>query len=286
MRLDMILTTLVDSLMLGMFYVLVAVGLTLVYSILDIVSFAHGEFYMFGGFVSYIFFSKYQLNYFLVLLLAVLLVGSFAVVIEKFIYKRYRGQILPAFIVSLGLIWIFRESMRLIFGNWDKAMPVAFPGIVKLGSLTFSVERLVLTLIGAVLMALLYVFIRWSRLGRAMRAIAQDREAALLQGINIDLISGLAFGLGCGLAAVAGVLTGSMFYVSSTMGAPVILKSFLIIILGGLGSIPGCLLGGLILGFVDNFASVFLTVPMVTVTTYTLIFLLLIFRPHGLMGHE
>jgi branched-chain amino acid transport system permease protein len=282
----MVLTTMVDSLMLGMFYVLVAVGLTLVYSILDIVSFAHGEFYMFGGFVSYIFFSKYQLNYFLVLLLAVLLVGSFAVVIEKFIYKRYRGQILPAFIVSLGLIWIFRESMRLIFGNWDKAMPVAFPGIVKLGSLTFSVERLVLTLIGAVLMALLYVFIRWSRLGRAMRAIAQDREAALLQGINIDLISGLAFGLGCGLAAVAGVLTGSMFYVSSTMGAPVILKSFLIIILGGLGSIPGCLLGGLILGFVDNFASVFLTVPMVTVTTYTLIFLLLIFRPHGLLGHE
>lgn len=286
MRWDMVLTTMVDSLMLGMFYVLVAVGLTLVYSILDIVSFAHGEFYMFGGFVSYIFFSKYQLNYFLVLLLAVLLVGSFAVVIEKFIYKRYRGQILPAFIVSLGLIWIFRESMRLIFGNWDKAMPVAFPGIVKLGSLTFSVERLVLTLIGAVLMALLYVFIRWSRLGRAMRAIAQDREAALLQGINIDLISGLAFGLGCGLAAVAGVLTGSMFYVSSTMGAPVILKSFLIIILGGLGSIPGCLLGGLILGFVDNFASVFLTVPMVTVTTYTLIFLLLIFRPHGLLGHE
>ena len=286
MRWDMVLTTLVDSLMLGMFYVLVAVGLTLVYSILDIVSFAHGEFYMFGGFVSYVFFSKYQLNYFLVLLLAVLLVGSFAVVIEKFIYKRYRGQILPAFIVSLGLIWIFRESMRLIFGNWDKAMPVAFPGIVKLGSLTFSVERLVLTLIGAVLMSLLYVFIRWSRTGRAMRAIAQDREAALLQGINIDRISGLAFGLGCGLAAVAGVLTGSMFYVSSTMGAPVILKSFLIIILGGLGSIPGCLLGGLILGFVDNFASVYLTVPMVTVTTYTLIFLLLIFRPHGLLGHE
>lgn len=282
----MIPTTLVDSLMLGMFYVLIAAGLTLVYSILNIVNFAHGEFYMFGGFVSYIFFSQYHLNYFVVLPLAFILVGSLAVVIEKLIFKRYRGQILTAFIVSLGLIWIFQESMRLIFGNWDKPMPVAFSGIVKLGSLTFSVERLVLTLIGGGLMSLLYLFIRWTRIGRAMRAIAQDREAAMLQGINIDMMSGLAFGIGCGLAAVAGVLMGSMFYVSSTMGTPVILKSFLIIILGGLGSIPGCVLGGLILGLVDNFASVFLTVPMVTVVTYLVIFILLIFRPHGLLGHE
>lgn len=283
---DMLMGTLVDSLMLGMFYVLIATGLTLVYSILDIVNFAHGEFYMFGGFVSYILFSQYHLNYFLVLLLAFLLVGAFATLIERLVFKRYRGQILPAFIASLGLIWIFRETMRLVFGNWDKAMPVAFPGIVHVGGLSFSVERLVITGIGAALISLLYVVIRFTRFGRAMRAIAQDREAAVLQGVNIDSISALAFGIGCGLAATAGVLMGSMFYVSSTMGASVILKSFLIIILGGLGSIGGCVVGGLVLALVDNFASVYLTVPMVTVATYSLVFLLLIFRPRGLLGHE
>lgn len=283
---EMLMGTLMDSLMLGMFYVLIATGLTLVYSILDIVNFAHGEFYMFGGFVSYIFFSRYHLNYFVVLLLAFLLVGAFATLIERLIFKRYRGQILPAFIASLGLIWISRETMRLVFGNWDKAMPVAFPGIVQVGSLSFSVERLVITGVGAALITLLWVLIRFTRFGRAMRSIAQDREAAVLQGVNIDQISALAFGIGCGLAATAGVLMGSMFYVSSTMGASVILKSFLIIILGGLGSIAGCVAGGLVLALVDNFASVYLTVPMVTVATYSLVFVLLIFRPRGLLGHE
>jgi branched-chain amino acid transport system permease protein len=283
---DMLLGTLVDSLMLGMFYVLVATGLALVYSILDIVNFAHGEFYMFGGFVSYVFFSRYHLNYFLVLVLAFVLVGTFAFFLERLIFKRYRGQILPAFIASLGLVWIFREVMRLAFGNWDKAMPVAFPGMVQLGSLSFSVERLVITGIGAALISVLYAVIRWTRFGRAMRAIAQDREAAVLQGVNIDTISAFAFGIGCGLAATAGVLMGSVFYVSSTMGSSVILKSFLIIILGGLGSIPGCVVGGLVLALTDSFASAFLTVPMVTIATYSMIFLLLIFRPRGLLGHE
>jgi branched-chain amino acid transport system permease protein len=286
MATNLLVTTLVESLMLGMFYVLIAAGLTLVYSILDIVNFAHGEFYMFGGFVSYVFFSRYHLNFFLVLLLAFLLVGAFAMLVERVVFRRYRGQILPAFIVSLGLVWIFRESMRLTFGNWDKAMPVAFPGMVQVGGVSFPLERMVITAIGAILIAILYAVIRWSRFGRAMRAIAQDREAAVLQGVNIDSVSALAFGLGCGLAAMAGVLMGSMFYVSSTMGAAIILKSFLVIILGGLGSIAGCVVGGLVLGFVDNVGSVFMSVPVVTIATYTIIFVLLIFRPRGLLGSE
>ncbi len=281
-----ILTILLNSLMLGMLYILIAMGLTLVYSILGIVNFAHGEFYMLGGFVSYVLFSRLHVNYFLTMALAFLLIGGFAIIIEKLIFKRYRDQMLPAFIVSLGLIWILRESIRLIFGNWDKAMPVAFPGIIKIGDVSFSVERLIITVISAILIVLLSIFIRWTKTGRAMRAIAQDKDAALLQGVNIDFICSIAFGVGCGLAAMAGVLLGSVFYVSSTMGAPVIMKSFIIIILGGLGSIPGCLLGGLILGFIDNCAGAFLTVPEVTIITFAIIFVLLIFRPQGLMGHE
>lgn len=276
----------IEGLMMGLLYILVAIGLTLVFSIMDIVNFAHGEFYMFGGFVSYLIFAQLHVNYFLTILIAFLAVGLFSVAVERIVFKPFRGQILPAFIISLGLIWIFRESIRFIFGNWDKAIPVAFPGIIRVGNLSLSVERLVTAVIGAILIFALHLFIQRTKWGRAMRAIALDRDAASLQGINIDFISSLAFGIGCGLAAVAGVLLGSVYYASASMGAHMILKAFLIIILGGLGSIPGCLLGGLLLGFFESFGHTFMSIPTVTIITFAVIFILLVFRPEGLLGHE
>jgi branched-chain amino acid transport system permease protein len=283
---SVLIRCIIEGLMMGMLYILVAVGLTLVFSIMDIVNFAHGEFYMLGGFISYILFGQLHLNYFLTILVALISVGLFSVLVERLVFKPFRGQILPAFIISLGLIWIFRESIRFIFGNWDKAIPVAFPGIINLGKLTLSVERVSTALIGAILIFLLHLFIQRTKWGRAMRAIALDRDAASLQGINIDFISSLAFGIGCGLAAVAGVLLGSIYYASASMGAHMILKAFLIIILGGLGSIPGCLLGGLLLGFFESFGHTFLNIPTVTIITFAVIFILLVFRPQGLLGHE
>ena len=283
---SVLIRCIIEGLMMGMLYILVAIGLTLVFSIMDIVNFAHGEFYMLGGFISYILFGQLHLNYFLTILIALIAVGLFSVLVERLVFKPFRGQILPAFIISLGLIWIFRESIRFIFGNWDKAIPVAFPGIINVGKLTLSVERFTTALIGAILIFLLHLFIQRTKWGRAMRAIALDRDAASLQGINIDFISSLAFGIGCGLAAVAGVLLGSVYYASASMGAHMILKAFLIIILGGLGSIPGCLLGGLLLGFFESFGHTFLNTPTVTIITFAAIFILLVFRPQGLLGHE
>jgi branched-chain amino acid transport system permease protein len=253
---------------------------------LDIVNFAHAEFYMIGGYISYVLFAQLHVNYFLTIVIAFLVVGAFGVVIEKLIFKRFRRMILQSFIVSLGLIWIFRESMRFIFGNWDKEVPVAFKGIISMGEISFSVERLVITIIGFVLIVGLYFYINKTKQGRAMRALAQSPEAAALMGVDIDFISPLAFGIGCGLAAIAGVLVGSIFYVSASMGAPLILKAFIIIILGGLGSIPGCLLGSLVLAFLDSYGGAFLPVPTVEFITYMLVFTLLIVRPQGLLGHE
>jgi len=283
---SVLIRCIIEGLMMGMLYILVAIGLTLVFSIMDIVNFAHGEFYMFGGFVSYLIFAQLHVNYFLTIVIALLAIGLFSVAVERIVFKPFRGQILPAFIISLGLIWIFRESIRFIFGNWDKAIPVAFPGIIHAGKLSLSVERLVTAVIGALLIFALHLFIQRTKWGRAMRAIALDRDAASLQGINIDFISSLAFGIGCGLAGVAGVLLGSVYYASASMGAHMILKAFLIIILGGLGSIPGCLLGGLLLGFFESFGHTFLNIPTVTIITFAVIFMLLVFRPQGLLGHE
>src|SRR5438309_9640847 len=160
-----------------MVYVLVALGLTLIFSILEIINFAHGEFYMLGGYVTYYAYALFGLNYFATLVLAILTVGVAGVVAERLIFHDLRGKALNAFIVSLGLLWVMQAGAQLAFGVLDKPVPSAFSGVVRVLGLVMSVERLVVTLSAIVLIVALYLFLRLSRPGRAMRAVAQDPEA-------------------------------------------------------------------------------------------------------------
>jgi branched-chain amino acid transport system permease protein len=284
MELATLVQACVDGIMLGMMYILIALGLTLVYSILGIVNFAHAQFYMLGGFVTWLLFGENHLNYFLTLLIAMVAIGLFGVGVERLCFRPFRGKVLEAFIISLGLIWIFEQSVLRMMGVWEKGVPRAFQGKIDFLGMKFYTERLVVTLIGVGLIIALQIFIKRTRYGRAMRAIAQDRECAALQGINIDLTCSLAFGVGCALAAAAGVLLGPVLYISPYMGGPPILKAFIIIIVGGLGSIPGCLIGGLFLGLVDAIGSSFVSLTMVEVLTFAFIFVMLLLKPRGLMG--
>lgn len=281
---ESLLQALINGVMLGMMYVVIALGLTLVYSILGIVNFAHAEFYMMGGLLTWLLYVRLGLNYFLVLPVAIVVVGLFAMLVERVFFRPFRGKVLEAFIISLGLIWIFQEAAQKIMGVWDKGAPSAFPGTITIFSISFHVERLVVTIIGGVLLLAMYFFITKTKLGRAMRAIAQDRECAAFQGVRIDKISTITFGVGCALAASAGVLLGPVLFINPYMGAPVILKAFIIIILGGLGSIPGCLLGGLFLGMVDAVGSLYANSQAVEIFTFVFIFIMLVIRPHGLLG--
>lgn len=281
---ESLLQALINGVMLGMMYVVIALGLTLVYSILGIVNFAHAEFYMMGGFLTWLLYVRMGLNYFLVLPVAIVVVGLFAMLVERVFFRPFRGKVLEAFIISLGLIWIFQEAAQKIMGVWDKGAPSAFPGTITILNISFHVERLVVTIIGGVLLLAMYFFITKTRLGRAMRAIAQDRECAAFQGVNIDKISTITFGVGGALAASAGVLLGPVLFINPYMGAPVILKAFIIIILGGLGSIPGCLLGGLFLGMVDAVGSIYANSQAVEIFTFVFIFFMLVIRPQGLLG--
>jgi branched-chain amino acid transport system permease protein len=141
-------------------------------------------------------------------------------------------------------------------------------------------------IIALVLVLMLNLFLLRTRIGMAIRAVAQDKEAAALQGIQVSRISALSFGIGCALAGAAGVLMAPIFCVSPFLGGEVILKAFLVVILGGMGSIPGAMLGGLVLGFIESFGSLFFTVPTVSAITFSLIIIILIVRPQGLLGHE
>jgi len=169
-------------------------------------------------------------------------------------------------------------------GVWEKGVPRAIMGMIDFGGVKFYTERLVVTLIGAALIVALHFFIQRTRYGRAMRAISQEWKCSALQGVNIDTTCKIAFAVGCSLAAAAGVLLGPLLYVSPFMGEPPTLKAFIIIILGGLGSIPGCLIGGLFLGMVDAIGSLFVSLQLVEIVTFAAVLLVLVIRPQGLMG--
>ncbi len=239
---------------------------------------------MLGGFVTYYGFAVWRLGYVVTLVLAVLVVGAAGVAAERVVFRRLRGKTLNAFIVSLGLLWAMQAAAQLSFGVLDKSVPSAVSGIVRGFGLIVSRERLVVIVTALALMIALYAFLAFTRTGQAMRAVAQDPDAAALQGVNIELMSGLGFGIGCALAGAAGALLAPMFAVSPTMGALPVIKAFIIIIIGGMGSLPGAVLGGLLLGAVEGIGTLFMSSAAVNMLGFLMVIAILLVRPRGLLG--
>jgi branched-chain amino acid transport system permease protein len=289
MEFFLLLQGVLNGVMLGLFYVLIALGLSLIFGIMRIVNFAHGEMYMLGGYVAYYLFGIFGLNYFVAMIAALILVGGLGALLEKIIFRPLtaRPQMeLTSLIAALGLAWVFQMLAVICFGELDKKVPSAFKGIINLSGVVISKERLAAIIIGTVLISLLNLFLLRTKAGNAIRAVAQDKEAAALQGVNVNRISALSFSIGCGLAASTGVLMAPIFIINPFVGSDVILKAFPVVILGGMGSIPGAMLGGLLLGFIESFGCLFFSVPTMNVITFILILITLIVRPQGLLGRE
>jgi branched-chain amino acid transport system permease protein len=277
----------VNGIMSGSILVLVALGLTMIFGIMHIVNFAHGELYMLGAFGLWIFFAELQVPFFLAFILSMIFISGLGIVIERFLFKPFRGDLAPSFIISLGLVMLLQTGTLLSFGIEDKAAPTpsAFQGLVHIGGAVLSKERLFVILVAAILMAGVWLFIQRTKPGQAMRAVAQDQDAAALQGISIDATASLAMGVGCALAAAAGCLMAPIFYVNPYMGAVPIMKAFVVIILGGLGSVGGAFIGGFVIGFVDSFGSTYLSAPIAAMMAFGVLIIILIFRPQGFFGH-
>ena len=284
MPIELLIQALLNGFGLAVVYILVALGLTLIFSILEVINFAHGEFYMLGGFAAYYLSAVGGLNYVATLVLAMLLVGLAGVVAERLVFRHLRGKTLNAFIVSLGLLWVLQATAQLSFGVLDKSVPSAVSGIVRLGGVIVSRERMFVILTAVALIVGLYLFLKFTRTGQAMRAVAQDAEAAALQGVNIELTSALGFGIGCALAGAAGALLAPIFAVSPTMGALPVVKAFIIIIVGGMGSLPGAVLGGLLLSAVEGVGTLFMSSAAVNILGFLMVIAILLLRPRGLLG--
>lgn len=287
MNLDLVFQVFVNGIMSGSILILVALGLTLIFGIMHIVNFAHGELFMLGAFGLWIFFAELHLPFFLSLLLSMVIIAGLGMIIERFLFKPFRGDLAPSFIVSLGLVMLLQTGALLTFGIEDQATPTPsyFQGLIHLGNVVLSRERLFMILISFILMAGVWLFIQKTKHGQAMRAVAQDADAAALQGISIDSTASLAMGVGCALAAAAGSLIAPIFYINPYMGAVPVMKAFVVIILGGLGSVGGAFIGGFIIGFVDSFGTTYLSAPIAAMMTFGVLVLTLIFRPQGFFGH-
>ncbi len=278
-----------NGIMLGLSYALVALGLSLIFGIMRIVNFAHGEMFMLGGYATYYLFGVFGINFFATLVIAVLIIGFLGVLLEKFIFRPLTSRpevALTSMIVAVGLAWVFQMLAVICFGELDKDIPTAFKGIIRIGGVVITWERFAAIVIGIGLVVLLNLFLLKTKFGKAIRAVAENKEAAALQGIPVNRITALSFGIGCGLAAAAGVIITPIFIVNPTIGGDVILKAFLVVILGGMGSIPGAMLGGLILGFIESYGGLFFSVPVMSVITFVVIIMILIVKPQGLLGRE
>ena len=267
-------------------YILVALGLTLVLSIVNIVNMAHGEFYMVGSYCMFYLVSRLGLNFFLSLVIATVVVGGLGVVVERFGFRPLQGDPDRSMIVSIGLMLALQNVMLAVAGGISKSIKSPFHGVVQASGITISWDRLIIVLVALFLVIVLFLFIRTSKTGQAMRAISEDRVAAGLQGISINRISATAMALGCGLAAIAGAVVGPIFAVSPTMGSFALMKGIGVIILGGLGSLAGAVFGGLIIGMIDGIVPVYTSGYAASVISFAIVILILLLRPQGILGHE
>jgi branched-chain amino acid transport system permease protein len=277
--------TFVNAILLSLIYMLMAIGLTLVFSIMSLINFAHGTLYMMGGFAVYLFFERLRVNYWLGIIIGIVFVGLFGGLLERGIFRRLRKDMLQACLASLGVAMILETGALIIFGELDKDVSTVFKGVIEFSGVFVPWEKMVIVLVSAAVAGALIVFIKYSRAGQALQAVAQDADAAAFQGINVSRMNSLGFAIGCGLAAAAGGLISPLFFVSSYMGNIPLMKAFMVIIMGGLGSIPGAVLASFILGFVEQF-SLTLVGYIGNVFGFIIIMLFLLFRPRGLLGRE
>jgi branched-chain amino acid transport system permease protein len=272
-----------NGIVLGANYALIGIGLTMIFGIMNIANFAHGQFYMLGGFLAYMLVAKLGLHYLAALPLAVLLVAALGWLLERLVFAKLQDRPpMTGVLATIGLAILLESGALLTWGPQPESIPTPFsPMPLQLGPLFMTPARLFVLGITVATLCLLYVFLNNSRAGTAMRATFQNRDAAALAGIDIDRLRAVTFAIGAGLAALGGVLLGSLFLVHPTMGESATLKAFIVVILGGLGSVFGSAVGGLILGVAESFGTMFSSAWKDAVG-FLLVILILLYRPDGL----
>jgi len=275
---------LLNGVLIGSSYALIAIGLTMIFGVMNIANFAHGEFYMMGGFAAFYLVSLLQLNYFIALPLAVVLVVALAVAIHQSVFKRLRdAPVMTTTLVTIGVSILLEQVALLLWGPQPQLIPNPFPSrpLSFFGIYTTPLYLFSMAVTAALIIAG-HVLIRRTRMGKAMRATFQNREAAALVGVRIGRVYLYAFTFGAALAGAAGAVLGGFIPVEPTMGGVATLKAFVVVILGGMGSFVGAIAGGLLLGLAEALGAGYFSTGWKDVIGFFAVILLLLFRPEGL----
>ena len=284
---ELILSTIINGLSLGGIYAMIALGYTMVYGIAKMLNFAHGDVIMVGAYAIYVFLSV--TNPLLAILLAVVFCTLLGITIEKIAYKPLRGASpLAVLITAIGMSYLLQSLAQIIFGSAVKMVDVYDFGSIELFGVNITGASLVTLGVTVLVMVALTLFVKYTRLGRAMIAVSEDKGAAQLMGINVNSIIMITFAIGSALAALAG-----LFFllkaptINPTFGSLPGIKAFTAAVIGGIGSIPGAMVGGLLLGVIECFAqSVPAVAPYTDAIEFSILIVLLLVKPTGLLGKK
>jgi branched-chain amino acid transport system permease protein len=273
-----------NGLVVGSIYTLIALGLTTIFGILGIAHFAHGSVAMFGGYLVYFLIAALGIGLLPSFILAMLCGALLGIVLERVAYYPVRNAPpINSFIIALGLTLIIEKANLLAFGPDQIIVPTPFSRVFNLGGVTMPELRIYVLVTAAVLVGGMTLLIQRTWIGRAVRAVAQNRPAAILMGINVNSVSMFVFALSSALGVAAGVLIGALFAVAPGVSEGLVVKGFAVLILGGLGSIPGAIVGGMVLGVTEAFAAAFISSGYKDVISFLLMIGVLLVRPEGLM---
>lgn len=276
----------INTLILGSTYALLGIGLTLIFGIMRVVNFAHGEVYAFGAYMVYLVAMLLGLNFFVALLVALVAGCLLGAAIEYILLRPMRGaDIDTTMLIMIGAMIVMQNGEQFIWGGVAKSVTTPFPELpLVIGPFSVSWLRLFVLAAALALIGLSYLLINRTKLGKAMRATFQDHDAASLMGVNIQFVYMATFAIGSSLAAAAGALLGPVYVISPQMGNLASLKAFAIVILGGLGSIGGATIGGFILAFAEEFGAGYISSGYRDAMGFLLIILVLLFKPTGLFA--
>jgi branched-chain amino acid transport system permease protein len=287
MNFKLIAEQLMNGLVLGSMYAIVASGLTLIWGTMKMLNFAHGELYMVGGYVLYFAFTIFGVHPFVGIFLAMLIVFTLGLLMERSILHPLLdkpGWDVSPLVATLG-VSIFLQNFALkVWGERFKSVPYFIEGTVELAGFRIAYQRILILAVAAGVMLGFWVYVKRSRFGIALRATAQDRDAATLLGINAHRVYMITFGVSSGLAALAATMLAPLFLINPWMGIPPLLKAFIVVVLGGLGSFEGAILGGILLGTIESLAIVFLSSEWKDVVSFMVLILVLFLKPSGFFG--
>lgn len=290
---DYFIDLVIIGLSIGMVYALVALGISLIYSGLDIVHFAHGEIYMIGAFIGLALFRHLGIGYVPTLLLAVVLTGLVGVLIERLFYRRltrggggYTVAGMAMIIAGFGMSIVLQNVAYLIWGPKALPFPVPYGRPVEIGNLALPMSYVWIVATALILMFVLNLLLKKTMIGLAIRAVAHNKDIAYLSGVNVPLMISLIFGVGCALGAAAGVLIGPINYVQVLMGISVLIKAFAAAVVGGFGSLPGAVLGGLLVGVIESLGAGYVSGTYKDIYAFLLLIFVLMVKPSGILGVE